>query len=141
VLIDLTMTGDFNYYTGLTFEGYASDLGFPVLSGGRYDNLLGQFGRPAPATGFSLKTNRILEYVAANGAGAEESPERVLVAYAPDRREEALRHANALRSAGERAAAVTTARVEIDSEWDELNGAAGRFVFRGAAYDRVITFG
>jgi len=140
VLIDLTMTGDFNYYTGLTFEGYASDLGFPVLSGGRYDNLLGQFGRPAPATGFSLKTNRILEYVAANGSAAADGPERVLVAYAPARREEALRHANGLRSANERAA-VTTARIESDSEWNELNGAAGAVVFRGAAYDRVVTFG
>jgi len=140
VLIDLTMTGDFNYYTGLTFEGYASDLGFPVLSGGRYDNLLGQFGRPAPATGFSLKTNRILEYVAANGAAAADGPERVLVAYAPERREEALRRANALRSAGERTA-VTTARIESESEWNELNEAAGAVVFRGAAYDRVVTFG
>ena len=61
VLIDLTMIGDFSYYTGMTFEGYAADLGFPVCSGGRYDNLLSQFGRPAPATGFALKTNRILE--------------------------------------------------------------------------------
>lgn len=61
VMIDLTMIGDFSYYTGMTFEGYAAELGFPVCSGGRYDNLLQQFGRPAPATGFSLKTNRILD--------------------------------------------------------------------------------
>lgn len=51
VMIDLTMIGDFSYYTGMTFEGYAAELGFPVCSGGRYDNLLQQFGRPAPATG------------------------------------------------------------------------------------------
>ncbi|MBQ4901480.1 ATP phosphoribosyltransferase regulatory subunit [Paenibacillus sp. Marseille-P2973] len=63
VMIDLTMIGDFSYYTGMTFEGYAAELGFPVCSGGRYDNLLQQFGRPAPATGFSLKTNRILDGV------------------------------------------------------------------------------
>ncbi len=143
VLIDLTMTGDFNYYTGLTFEGYASDLGFPVLNGGRYDNLLGQFGRPAAATGFSLKTNRILEYVAANGAGAADGPERVLIAYTSDARDEALRAAGALRSGGTDAA-VTTARVNDAAELDRLaDGAAGRggVIFQGVGYDRVLTFG
>jgi len=141
VLIDLTMTGDFNYYTGLTFEGYASDLGFPVLSGGRYDNLLGQFGRPAPATGFSLKTNRILEYVAANGAGDAGAAPRVLVAYATAKREEALRHASELRARGD-GAAVTTAKVDDAAELrDVTSGADGRFAFRGQLYEQVITFG
>lgn len=63
VLIDLTMIGDFSYYTGMTFEGYATELGSPVCSGGRYDNLLQQFGRSLPATGFALKTNRIIDGV------------------------------------------------------------------------------
>lgn len=96
VLIDLTMIGDFSYYTGMTFEGYAADLGFPVCSGGRYDNLLSQFGRSAPATGFALKTNRILEVVGKRPA--EVTARRVLVAYTAECREEALREASALRA-------------------------------------------
>lgn len=139
VLIDLTLTGDFNYYTGLTFEGYASDLGFPVLSGGRYDNLLAQFGRPAPATGFSLKTNRILEYAAVNDGEGSSGPPRVLVLYAAGRREEALRRASQLRS---EEAAVTTIRTDDEAE---LRGASpsadGRYVIRGQRYERVETFG
>ena len=51
VLIDLTMIGDFSYYTGMTFEGYASDLGFPVCSGGRYDNLLAAIRAPGAGDG------------------------------------------------------------------------------------------
>ncbi|MEI7027805.1 ATP phosphoribosyltransferase regulatory subunit [Paenibacillus sp. y28] len=94
VVIDLTNIGDFSYYTGMTFEGYAADLGFPVCSGGRYDNLLGQFGRPAPATGFSLKTNRILEAV---GRTEGNEPRRVLIVYTPERRAEALCKAAELR--------------------------------------------
>jgi ATP phosphoribosyltransferase regulatory subunit len=90
VLIDLTMIGDFSYYTGMTFEGYAADLGFPVCSGGRYDNLLKQFGRPAPATGFSLKTNRILELLSRE---TSEEPYRVLIAYNAKGREQALKTA------------------------------------------------
>jgi ATP phosphoribosyltransferase regulatory subunit len=140
VLIDLTMTGNFNYYTGLTFEGYASDLGFPVLSGGRYDNLLGQFGRPAPATGFALKTNRILEYVAANGTGTERSPRRVLVTYTANAREEALRSAAALRERPE--VSVTTLRVAEAAEWAEIAvGADQRSTFRDSTYEEVIQFG
>lgn len=140
VLIDLTLTGDFNYYTGVTFEGYASDLGFPVLSGGRYDNLLAQFGRSAPATGFSLKTNRILEYVAANGTGAGDEPRKTLVLYTPDQRDEALRYAASLR--GERGVSVTTMKAEASSEWTEaVRDAKERYLHRGTAYDEIVAFG
>lgn len=98
VVIDLTMIGDFSYYTGLIFEGYAADVGFPVCSGGRYDNLLQQFGRPAPATGFALKTNRILD-----GAGGlkPEEQKTVLLVYTADHRQGALREAERLRAAGQ----------------------------------------
>lgn len=97
VLIDLTMIGDFSYYTGMTFEGYASELGFPVCSGGRYDNLLQQFGRPIPSTGFSLKTNRILDGV----SGVPEEEELpVLVQYDALRRQEGLAEAARLRNEG-----------------------------------------
>ncbi|AFC27157.1 histidyl-tRNA synthetase 2 [Paenibacillus mucilaginosus 3016] len=96
VLIDLTMIGDFSYYTGMTFEGYAADLGFPVCSGGRYDNLLKQFGRPAPATGFALKTNRILEVVGRETLGRRLR--KTLVLYTAGRRADALARAAELRT-------------------------------------------
>jgi ATP phosphoribosyltransferase regulatory subunit len=126
IQIDLTMVGDFTYYTGMTFEGYAAGLGFPVASGGRYDNLLKQFGRPAPATGFALKTNRILDLVAEEetaGAGA------VLVIYDAANRTAALQEAGKLRAAGrvvetrlvsaETAAEAGTVEEE-QLAWDEL---------------------
>ena len=103
VLIDLTMIGDFSYYTGMTFEGYAADLGFPVVSGGRYDNLLQQFGRPAPATGFAVKTTRILDLV---DGGGDEAQRRVLIGYDDASRADALAVAQQRRQAGE--VAVTT---------------------------------
>lgn len=139
VIIDLTLTGDFNYYTGVTFEGYAADLGFPVLNGGRYDNLLGHFGRPAPATGFALKTNRILEYVAANGIEEGPRERRVLVAFSPAHREEALHRAMELRN--EPQTTVTTMRLE-DQDWEAIEqGSEGQAAFRGKRYDEVIVFG
>ncbi|MBP2001408.1 ATP phosphoribosyltransferase regulatory subunit [Paenibacillus shirakamiensis] len=98
VLIDLTMIGDFSYYTGLIFEGYAAELGFPVCSGGRYDNLLQQFGRAVPATGFALKTNRILDGV--NGIHSEK-PLPTLIQYMASGRRKALEIASELRGKGD----------------------------------------
>lgn len=97
VIIDLTMIGDFSYYTGLIFEGYAADIGFPVCGGGRYDKLLQQFGRPAPATGFSLKTNRILDGVDGLKVGRQLP---VLMQYDASNRREAYVEAERLRSEG-----------------------------------------
>jgi ATP phosphoribosyltransferase regulatory subunit len=137
VVIDLTMSGDFSYYTGMTFEGYASDLGFPVCSGGRYDNLLSQFGRPAPATGFALKTNRILEVT---GKENVEQPGRVLIAYDAEHREEALQLAKAMRS-GEDEVVITTNLVSEQETWSTelLKKEDGQYELRGTIYHDVIT--
>lgn len=131
VLIDLTMIGDFSYYTGMTFEGYAADLGFPLVSGGRYDNLLAQFGRPAGATGFALKTTRVLELL---GAENDEEEERTLIVYDAAGRDEALAEAQRLRGAG--SLAVT---LRADSLSDELYKAAeaGSFQYKGLRYTEL----
>ncbi|MBU5445287.1 ATP phosphoribosyltransferase regulatory subunit [Paenibacillus sp. MSJ-34] len=116
VMIDLTMIGDFSYYTGMTFEGYAEELGFPVCSGGRYDNLLQQFGRPAPATGFALKTTRILEIV--GGAGEAERTAPVVIEYDAGNRMQALREAERLRAEGR---AVVTQRMDLPAIGSEAD--------------------
>lgn len=60
VSIDLGMVRSLNYYTGIIFRGFTYGVGFPILSGGRYDNLVGSFGMKSPATGFSLGINLIM---------------------------------------------------------------------------------
>lgn len=61
VHFDLGIIRDFNYYTGMVFEGYSPTLGFPICGGGRYDRLLESFGDSSmPATGFALGIERIL---------------------------------------------------------------------------------
>ncbi|MCQ6562219.1 ATP phosphoribosyltransferase regulatory subunit [Paenibacillus mendelii] len=139
VLIDLTMIGDFSYYTGMTFEGYAADLGFPVASGGRYDNLLKQFGRPAPATGFALKTTRILELI---GDSESDLEERVLIGYNDAGRALALAKAQQLREAGtvvitEKMEQSTAAEVTAAAEQSE-NGE--KVVYKGETFAAFIRF-
>lgn len=97
LLLDFNLISNLNYYTGVVFEGYAADLGSPLLGGGRYDHLLAQFGRPAPATGFAIKMDRLLQVTPAMKG---EPSTRVLLCYTADRRREALAEAQLLREDG-----------------------------------------
>ncbi|MCC6168513.1 MAG: ATP phosphoribosyltransferase regulatory subunit [Caldilineaceae bacterium] len=60
VYLDLAEINNLGYYTGITFEVLTHQLGFPVGSGGRYDNLLATFGPSLPAVGVALGLDRIL---------------------------------------------------------------------------------
>ena len=60
VSYDLAEVRDLDYYTGITFEGFAPGLGFNLISGGRYDELIGHFGPPLPAVGWALTLDRVL---------------------------------------------------------------------------------
>ena len=52
ISFDLAMVSKYNYYTGIIFSAYTYQAGSAIAKGGRYDNLLEKFGKPAPATGF-----------------------------------------------------------------------------------------
>jgi ATP phosphoribosyltransferase regulatory subunit len=54
VIFDLGLIRNIGYYTGAVFEVYDPQLGAPIGGGGRYDELLGRFGRSLPAVGFAL---------------------------------------------------------------------------------------
>jgi ATP phosphoribosyltransferase regulatory subunit len=60
VSYDLAEVRDLDYYTGITYEGFAPGLGFNLISGGRYDDLVGHFGPPLPAVGWALTLDRVL---------------------------------------------------------------------------------
>jgi len=60
VSIDLGFVQSLDYYTGLIFKGFTYEVGFPILTGGRYDNLVSEFGLDVPATGFSLGINMLM---------------------------------------------------------------------------------
>jgi len=59
VIFDLGLVRSIGYYTGAVFEVYDPALGAPIGGGGRYDELLGRFGRSLPAVGFALGVDRL----------------------------------------------------------------------------------
>jgi ATP phosphoribosyltransferase regulatory subunit len=58
-IFDLGLARGLGYYTGAVFEVYEPSLGAPLGGGGRYDDLLGRFGRSLPAVGFALGVDRL----------------------------------------------------------------------------------
>src|SRR3954454_530259 len=59
VIFDLGLVRELGYYTGAVFEVYDPAVGFALGGGGRYDDLLGRFGRPLPACGVGLDVQRV----------------------------------------------------------------------------------
>jgi ATP phosphoribosyltransferase regulatory subunit len=59
VIFDLGLVRELGYYTGMVFEVYDPAVGFAIGGGGRYDDLLGRFGRPLPACGAGLDIHRV----------------------------------------------------------------------------------
>lgn len=59
LIFDLGLVRSLGYYTGAVFQVYDPAHGVPIGSGGRYDDLLGRFGRPLPAVGFALNVERL----------------------------------------------------------------------------------
>jgi ATP phosphoribosyltransferase regulatory subunit len=59
VIFDLGLIRNIGYYTGAVFDVYDPALGAPIGGGGRYDDLLGRFGRRLPAVGFAFGIERL----------------------------------------------------------------------------------
>ena len=100
VSFDLGIIRDFDYYTGMVFEGYTPGLGFPLCGGGRYDNMVASFGAACPATGFALGIERILLAMDRQGIAVSCEPRNVYVGWEGLKLSEAIGHATQLRREG-----------------------------------------
>jgi ATP phosphoribosyltransferase regulatory subunit len=63
IMIDLGLVNRSNYYTGVIFRGYTEGSGATIVSGGRYDNLIGEFGLDVPAIGFGVDVTALCDAI------------------------------------------------------------------------------
>ncbi|MCT8140197.1 ATP phosphoribosyltransferase regulatory subunit [Anaerobacillus sp. CMMVII] len=96
VKLDLNLVMHMSYYTGAVFEAYSDNLGTPIASGGRYDELLQKFNRPAPATGFGIRLDLLVK---ALGVTAEKEAITCII-YSNERRKDAIELAKEKRLEG-----------------------------------------
>lgn len=66
VVFDFSIYSYAKYYTGVTFQIFVSGIGRAVVTGGRCDNLLNDFGANSPMIGFGLDINACLDYIVDN---------------------------------------------------------------------------
>ncbi|BBN99444.1 ATP phosphoribosyltransferase regulatory subunit [Sporolactobacillus terrae] len=95
--LDITLVPHLSYYTGFVFQGFGGKLGFPVASGGRYDDLLAKFNRPCPATGFGIRLDRLMSAITMPAA---EHEKKCAVIYDRENAGNAMRYAAEEREKG-----------------------------------------
>ena len=106
ISFDLTLLSEYRYYTGILFKAYTYGVGDQVASGGRYDTLLSQFGKEAPAIGFMFQVDTLMEAMRTQNVGplVQSSAERVT--YNADNYAQMLSKVQKARKAGRRIALV-----------------------------------
>ena len=105
VTFDLGMLSEYHYYTGTIFKGYTYGTGDAILKGGRYDSLIGQFGKEAASTGFAIEIDRLLTALSRQKIDVALPKNSVLVLYPQAYIKEAIELSKCFR-AHQRAAAM-----------------------------------
>lgn len=100
---DLGMLSKFSYYTGIIFKAYSYGIGDYMVSGGRYDKLLVQFGRDISAIGFAITIDRLMSALSSQKVEFDTSAADVLIVYEEQRTGEAVQVLTRYRRIGKRA--------------------------------------
>ena len=116
ITFDLGLIRDFEYYTGMVFEAYSHGVGYSLAGGGRYDNMLKDFGEACPATGFALGIERILDARKFQSVDENFSVKDFYLSYALGKEEAAIQKAIELRAAGKVVEISLTPQKKSDAE-------------------------
>ena len=100
ISFDLGMISKFDYYTGIIFKAYTYKTGEPVVTGGRYDNLVGQFGKDCPAIGLAIVIDSLMLALSRQNLLPQIDSSDTLVIYKAEYRKQAISLANYFRKEG-----------------------------------------
>ncbi|MFV0342309.1 MAG: ATP phosphoribosyltransferase regulatory subunit [Anaerocolumna sp.] len=90
ITFDLGMLSKYNYYTGIIFRAFTYGTGDTIVNGGRYDNLVGQFGKKASAIGLAIMADQLLIALARQKITPEGMDVNTLILYHKDLIENAI---------------------------------------------------
>ncbi len=123
ISFDLGMLSKHYYYTGITFRAYTFGTGEAIVRGGRYDNLLENFGKKRSAVGFTIVIDQLLNTLKHLSIGESTPESRATVFYKDSSFEEALKKSRELREKGIPAAMT---RINTDIDIGEIRRSAGK---------------
>lgn len=101
VSFDLGMLSKYNYYTGVIFRAFTKGTGEAIVKGGRYDSLLGLFGKESPAIGFSLMADSLYLALKRQNIHIPTGRQKSIYVYNSDVQKNAIFVANIYRKKGE----------------------------------------
>lgn len=102
VSFDLGMLSKYHYYTGVIFKAYTYGVGDAIVKGGRYDTLLGRFGKEAPAIGFVVVIDDLMAALERQGIEIAIPQKAEVMEYTADSYKEVLNKARKLRAEGKK---------------------------------------
>lgn len=105
ISFDLGMLTQLNYYTGIIFKGYTYGTGEAVGKGGRYDELLSQFGKNAPSVGFVITIDELMMALSRQHIDIPIK-EKILILFEENDTAQALKDAATLRLQGKNVALI-----------------------------------
>lgn len=100
VTFDLGMLGSFKYYTGIIFQAYTYGTGERIVTGGRYDRLVKQYGKDCAAVGFAIKLDMLMLALQRQAIPVETDIGCIMVLYERTQKEQAVHLAQKLRGEG-----------------------------------------
>lgn len=100
VSFDLGVLSELDYYTGVIFKAYTFDVGEPIANGGRYDNLIGQFGKDKASIGFCITIDLLHLAIIRQKIVIVKPTKNRLIVYDDSNLKEAVRLAGKLRREG-----------------------------------------
>lgn len=99
---DLSMLSDFKYYTGILFKGYTYGTGDAIVRGGRYNALLSQFGKDAPAIGFAFVIDALMNAISRQGISVEIEEKEIILLYQREYQQKAIEMGCQMRKEGKK---------------------------------------
>lgn len=102
ITFDLSMRGNYDYYTGIIFRGYTYGTGDAIVKGGRYDHLMEKFGKESPSIGFVIVVDELMNAFARQKLEIPYKLKNTLILYDENRQAEAIKLAKEFRSSGKR---------------------------------------
>lgn len=138
VNFDLSMIGHFDYYTGLIFHGYTKGIEYSIIDGGRYDNLINNFGIDLPAIGFAIKVDGLLSGIYKQNINEFSKNTDTLISYENVGRIFALNTAQELRNDGAVVEFSLFDQLEQTIEYAKNNNFGGILHFKNDKIVQVI---
>ena len=100
ILLDLGEFRGFDYYDGVVFDVFTSTFGSEIGGGGRYNHLVGRFGRDLPAIGLGLDLDRVFSALERGGQVGGNGVKPLRIFTSPHQMEASFNLAQRLRGAG-----------------------------------------